>query len=123
MATFIAVKPLNSEETDITAASLDLNAGPHAFIFAKRQTLTIQNGEAVPITVNILGDGQTTVDFPGYGEVDVSLGKDFVVAAGDTVAVAMFYVSQYLGATGNNVAVTVSGSTAPALASAWLAEY
>ncbi len=124
MATFTPNKPLTVEETNITANILDLNDAPHDFLFVTpRQTLTIENNEAVPLTINLLGDGQTSINCPGYGSVDVSSGKDYVIAAGDTVIVSTSFISAYLGAKNNNVALTVTGSTAPALAFAWLNEY
>ena len=113
MATFTVNKPLLAEETNLTPNILDLNAGPHAFAFnTPRQTLTIENNEAVPLTVNLLGDGQTTFVCNGYGDVDVSGGKDFVIAAGDTVVISTIKISSYLGAKDNNVVVAITGSTA-----------
>ncbi len=124
MALFTVNKPLTSGETNLTANILDLNAAPHAFKFkSTRQTLTIENNEAVPITVNLLGDGQTSIQCPGYGAISVSAGKDFVVAAGDTVVVNTNEISGYLGANGNNVVVAVTGSTGASLSFAWLSEW
>lgn len=124
MALFTVNKPLTSGETNLTANILDLNAAPHAFVFkSTRQTLTIENNEAVPVTVNLLGDGQTSIQCPGYGTISVSAGKDFVVAAGDTVVVNTNEISGYLGANGNNVVVAVTGSTGASLAFAWLSEW
>lgn len=124
MAEFTVNKPLLAEETNLTANILDLNDGPHSFAFAGlKQTLTIENNELVPLTINLLGDGQSTIECKGYGDIDVSGGKDFVVAAGDTVVINTVKISGYLGAKNNNVTVTVTGSTAGALAFAWLSEY
>jgi len=124
MAVFTVNKPLEAESTNLTANILDLNAGPHFFSFGgSRQTLTIENNEAVPLTINLLGDGVTTIECKGYGTIDVSLGKDFVIAAGDTVVINTNPISGYLGIKGNNVAVTITGSTGASLGFAWLNEY
>lgn len=124
MATFVVNKPLANESTNITPNILDLNNAPHSFAFNdSKQTLTIENNEVGSITVNLLGDGQVTAECPGIGTVTVSAGKDFIVAAGDTVIINTPRISGYLGAKGNNVVVAVTGSTAPALAFAWLSEY
>ena len=121
MATFTANKPLLSEVTDLTPSILDLNAGPHFFAFVtSKQTLTIENNEVGALTINLLGDGQTSIECKGYGTIDVSLGKDIIVAAGDTVVINTAPISGYLGAKDNNVQVTITGSTGAALAFAWL---
>ena len=122
MALFDVNKPLDAETTVLS--TLDLNAAPHSLAFKNyHQTLTIANGEAVPLTINLLGDGVTTVVCPTYGTLDVSGGKDVVVAAGATEAINLPALASWFGADGNTVTVTVTGSTAPALAEAWLSEY
>jgi len=124
MAIFTANKPLLAEETNITSNILDLNAAPHEFAFSNpKQTLTIENNEAVSLTINLLGNGQTSINCVGYGAVSVSAGKDYVIAAGDTVVINTSLISGYLGAKGNTVDVTVTGSTAGSLAFAWLSEW
>ena len=124
MTTFVNNTPLTADLTDVTPNILDLNAGPHAFAYASgRQVIVVTNGEAVPLTINLLGDGQTDFECPGYGTVDVSSGKDFVIPAGETATIYTAKISQYLGASGNNVAMTITGSTAPSLASAWISTY
>lgn len=124
MALFTANKPLDAETTDITANILDLNAGPHTFAFKNfKQILTIENNEAVPLTINLLGDGVTSFDCGGVGAIDVSGGKDIIVAAGKTVAINIPELNGYMGAVGNIVDVTITGSTVPGLGFAWLSEY
>lgn len=124
MADFVQNTPFTAEFTDITANILDLNDGPHSFVFTDyRQTLTIENNEAVPLTVNLHGDGVTTHTCPGVGVEDVSAGKDFTVAIGATVIIEPKKISGYLGDSGNTVTVTVTGSTAAALGFAWLNSY
>lgn len=124
MATFVPNTPLTSEETNITANILDMNSAPHDFLFSNpRQTLTIENNEAVPLTVNLLGNGQTSIECAGYGTVDVSGGKDYVIAAGDTVVINTNPISGYLGAKANTVVVAVTGSTGASLAFAWISEW
>jgi hypothetical protein len=122
MALFDVNKPLTAETTVLS--TLDLNAAPHALTFNNfKQTLTVANGEAVPLTINLLGDGVTTYTCPTYGDINVSAGKDVVVAAGATEVINLPSIAAYLGASANNVAVTVTGSTAPSLAEAWVSEY
>ena len=122
MAAFVANKPLDSETTNLTANILDLGAGPHSLTFRNyKQVLTIDNGDAGSITVNLLGDGVTSAQCPGIGIIDLSAGKDFVVASGDTITVNIPRVGEYMGSDGNNVAVTISGATV--LSTGYLSEY
>lgn len=124
MTLLVANKPLSAESVNLTANILDLNLAPHSMTFSDyQQVLTIVNGEAVPITVNLLGDGVTDYKCPAYGDIDVSGGKDFIVAAGDTVTLYTSTFKAFLGANGNSVAITVTSSTATDLASIWLSEY
>lgn len=122
MALLVVNKPLDAAET--TMVKLDLNAFPHTFTYNPyQQVLYIDNGEAVPLTINVLGDGVTTTKCEGYGDIDVSLGLDIVVAAGDTETLYTRAREAYMGASGNVVAVTVAGSTGADLAFAWLVEH
>lgn len=124
MTTFVNNTPLTADLTDVTANVLDLNAGPHAFAYNNvKQVIVVTNNELVPLTVNLLGDGRTSFECPGYGTVDVSGGKDFVIPAGAQATIYTAKIAQYLGASGNNVAMTITGSTAPALANAWIGTY
>lgn len=120
MATITPIKPLSAETTIVTKT--DLNTGPHDFIFnASRQVLYIQNDEAGVLTINLLGDGQTAVNCEGIGSIVVSAGKDTIVANGVTTAVHTQRIGGYLGATGNNVVLTVTGSTTGS-SFAWITE-
>lgn len=124
MANFVPNKPFSAETLNITANILNLHDGPHAFAYSGgQQVLTIRNKEAVTITVNLLGDGVTAHNCPGVGVIDVSAGKDYAVAAGDTITVYTRRISGYLGAAGNNVVVTITGTTTADSAEAWLEEY
>ena len=127
MALLVANKPFDAALTDITANILDLNAGPHSFTYTGyKQEIVVENNEAVPLTINLLGDGVSTYNCPGTGPEDVSGGVDFVVAAGATATITPSRRSGYMvtaSATTNNVAITITGSTAPSLAFAWLNEY
>ena len=122
MTLLVANKPLLVAETNITANILDASAGPHALTFSQhKQILTIVNGDVGSITVNLLGDGVTSYICPTFGTIVVSAGKDIVVAAGDTVEVYTAKYGAYLGADGNNVAITITSATA--LSSIYLSEY
>lgn len=124
MALLVANKPLSAEITNITPNILDLNDAPHSLTYiAHNQIVTIENNEAVPITVNFSGDGVTGHVCEGYGTIDVSGGKDYTVAAGQTIDIYTTRIGAYLGAQGNTVAITVTGSTAADLAYIWLSEY
>ena len=73
MAAFTINKPLLAEVTNLTTNILDLNTAPHSFLFAgSKQTLTIENNELVSLTINLLGDGQATIECVGYGDITVS---------------------------------------------------
>ncbi len=122
MAAFVANKPLDSETTNLTANILTLDTGPHSFTFRNyKQVMTIINGDVGAVTVNFLGDGVTSAQCPGIGIIDLSAGKDIVVASGDTVTVNIPRIGEYMGADGNNVAVTISGATV--LSTAYIEEF
>lgn len=124
MTLLVANKPLAAQTTNITANILDINAGPHSLTFVgSKQVLTIENNEAVPITVNMLGDGVVSFNCPGLGPQNVSAGKDIVIAAGDTEEILVSSFGGFMGDPGNNVALTFTGSTGTDLAFAWLSEY
>lgn len=126
MALFVVNKPLAAVTTDITANILDLNDAPHTFVTTNfRQILWIENNEAVPLTITLLGQGVTTSDCPGVGTITLADVDNniIVVAASATVAIDITRLASYMGAVGNTVDVTVSGSTGSALAFAWLNEY
>ena len=126
MTLFVANKPLAAVTTDITANILDLNDAPHTFVTTNfRQILWIENNEAVPLTITLLGQGVTTAECPGVGSVTLADVDNniIVVAASATVAINIDRLASYMGAVGNTVDVTVAGSTAPSLGFAWLNEY
>jgi len=126
MALFTVNKPLDAISTDISANILDLNAAPHTFVTTNfKQILWIENNEAVPLTITVLGQGVTVANCPGIGSVTLaSISNNvIVVAAAATVAISVQLLSSYMGATGTTVDVTVAGSTAPSLAFAWLNDY
>lgn len=108
MADF-TVNTLSGQETNLV--KLDLSAGPHALNYNNSYVLYVDNKDAGNVTVNLLGDGVTNHDCQGYGEIDVSAGFNFVVAAGETKALRLTAVSAFMGATGNSVAVTITGAT------------
>ena len=112
-------KPLSAAETTIT--KLDLAAGPHSFTFVNhKQVLTIENGEAGPVTANLLGDGVTVSNCPGLDPISLAAGYDFVIPAGDTMTLHTTTRSEYLTPDGNNVVVTVTGAISAAFA--WISE-
>lgn len=122
MALLVVNKPFDAAVT--TLVKEDLNSGTHTFTYnPHQQVLYVDNGEAAPLTINVLGDGVTTTKCEGYGDIDVSLGLDVVVAAGDTETLYTRAREAYMGASGNVVTVTVTGSTGAGLAFAWLVEH
>jgi len=126
MTSFVANKPLTAVTTDITANILDLNDAPHTFVTTNfRQILWIENNEAVPLTITLLGQGVTTAESPGVGTITLADVDNniIVVAAGATVAIDIARLASYMGAVGNTVDVTVAGSTVGGLGFAWLNEY
>lgn len=108
MANF-TVNTLGGQE--INLAKLDLSAGPHELNYNSGYVLYVDNKDAGSVTVNLLGDGVTNHECQGYGEIDVSAGFDFVVAAGETKALRLIAASAFMGPAGNTVAVTITGAT------------
>ena len=101
MATFVTNKPLSADLTDITANGLDLNAGPHDFIFTNhRQVILVENGEAVPLTINLHGADVGIITCEGVGTEDLTAGKDLVIAVGATATIYLKAIHRYLGASG-----------------------
>ena len=124
MTLLVANKPLAVESDDLTANIADMHAGPHALTFSDyKQVLYIRNGEAVPITATLLGDGVTTFTCPTYGAIDVSGGKVITIAAGKTITVYTSKIGAYMGAAGTNVVITIASTTASDLATCWLVEH
>lgn len=120
MALITPIKPLNAETTIVTKTDLDTD--PHTFVFnPSRQVLYIENGEAGSLTINLLGDGVTAFICPGVGSINVSAGKDTIVADGVTTAIHTQRISGYLGANGNSVTLAVTGTTT-GLSFAWITE-
>ena len=107
-----------TNDAENTISSLDLSAGPHTLTYNQGYILYLQNGEGADITVNLLGDGVTTGECPGYGSIDLSAGKDIVVPAGDTVAVRLQSYSKFRGGAGNTSNVTITGATS--LSTGWV---
>ena len=106
---------------EVTITKLDLSGGPHAFTFVDHnQKLIVENGEVGSVTVNILGDGVTTINCPGIGPVDTSSGFNFVVPAGDSISLHTSGRKGYLGSGGNAVVATITGATGLALG--WIEE-
>lgn len=115
--------PVNKmlDAAEVTITKLDLASGPHAFTFVNhKQALVVENGEAGAVTVNVLGDGVTIANCPGLDPISLAAGYDFVIPAGDTMTLYTSTRSQYLGADGNNVVVTVTGAAGAAFG--WLSE-
>lgn len=107
----------------VTLSGLDLNDGPHNFTFnPQRQYLTVVNNDA-DLTLNFLGDGVTSFVCDDAGVIDASGGKDYTVTSGDTDTIYTNKFAGYLGAAGNNVVVTITGSTGAGLAFAYLTRY
>lgn len=98
----------------------DLNEGNHTLKFQTGSYLVIESNETLELTINILGDGVTTVDCQGYGDIDVSSGFDVTINKGETVVVTLNTISSYLGSSGNTVTVSTTGSTSPDLAFIYL---
>ena len=120
MAALEVNTPKTAAETVISKT--DLNAGPHTFTYNPyNQYLAVDNGEAGSLTVNLLGDGVTVASCSGLEPIDASGGYDFVIATGTEEKLQLVKRGGYLGATGNNVAVTVTGATG--LSFGWIEQY
>lgn len=120
----MAAIPVNTPKTaaETVISKLDLDAGPHTFTYnAFNQYLAIDNGEVGNVTVNILGDGVTVANCAGLDPIDVSLGYDYVITTGTEEKLQLTKRGGYLGASGNNVTVTVTGATG--LSFGWIEQY
>lgn len=116
MATIPTQSPV---ATEVAVDKIDLSAGPHDFAYNQNgQVLHIFNGDVVSITVNISGDGVTSVPVTGLEDQALGSGYDIVVPAGEQRPVVTKDRQKYLGNSGNNVAVTITDATS--LSSGWL---
>lgn len=89
-------------ETELTGTdSIDTRDG----------TLFVRNDTGGSVTINIDGDGGSTVVCSGAGTIDVSGGYDIVVAAGETQAIRLPDIAAYLNGT-----IAVSGGAASVFA-------
>lgn len=105
--------------SEVAVSKLDLNSGPHSFAYNRvGQVLHIDNGEAGNLTVNISGDGVTNVPVRGLEDQTLTSGYDIVVPTLEQRPVLTSDRDKYLGNTGNNVVVTVTGATG--LSFAWI---
>ena len=116
----MATIPSNDLRADeVSVSKLDLNAGPHSFSFnTGEQILHIDNGEVGNLTVNLSGDGVTTVKVRGLEDQNLASGYDMVVPTVVQRSIVTTDRRAYLGNSGNNVTVTVTGATG--LSFAWL---
>jgi len=96
---------VQGQSTAVTVTTLD--ASDTLVFNTKGQRLTFTNPTGGAITANLLGSGVSgTKPCFGGGEVDLSLGFDMAIPAGDTAAVDLITVRDYLGAAGNTVTIT-----------------
>lgn len=104
---------ITGQQTSVTKVDLSADTSTSTITEWKEgQKLYLSNeGEAGSITVNILGDGQTTFSCPSYGDVNVSGGFDATVAVGAVVVVSLSDVKAFLGGAGNGVTITTTGAT------------
>lgn len=99
MATITPTKMTGIEDRTINETTLGAS-DTLEFNASKDQILILRNETAGALTPNIDGDGATTVQVKGIGEVDVSAGFDFAsVAAGEVVALPLNTISHYLSGT------------------------
>lgn len=104
MATIAATDMTGSGTKTVTVTTL---TGTDSFTYTAGSTLILHNATAGALTPNIDGDGASTVGVSGVGNVDISGGYDVgSIAAGDTVAIRLDAIRQYLAGT-----IAVSGGT------------
>lgn len=82
----------------------------------KTTSLFIDNNSGGPLTVNVLGDTATSVSCKGVGTIDLTAGKDFVVADGELFKIPLNTEYQAWLGDGN---LTITGGD---LAEAYLLE-
>ncbi len=92
--------------SEVTITETTLGASDtFAYTPGKTKWLLLRNATAGALTPNIDGDGASTSYLPGVGNVDISAGYTLgSVAAGDSVALDLDDIKQYLQGT-----ITVTG--------------
>lgn len=106
MATITATDMTGLGAKDVTETTLTAS-DTFTYNSSKRQVLVLNNGTGGPLTVNIDGDGGTTVPVRGLGNVDVSGGYDIgPIADGEIKAIQLDTISKYLQGT-----IAVTGGT------------
>lgn len=99
-----AITRTRAQAGAVNVAEVTLD-GSDSLVFTPRvgQILVVTNPTGAPINCTLDGAGGTTVPVPGVGAVDVSSGFTFAVAAGETEAVWLDSIAEYLKGT---IAVT-----------------
>lgn len=94
-----AISAIDARQAGSFAAALTVLTSSDTLTFDPRfkQLLVIRNPTGGSLTLNIDGDGNTTVIKPGVGAVNVSGGYNIVVGAGLSVAVVLSSISDYCG--------------------------
>lgn len=97
---------------NVLATVVTLGAGANALVFTPQvgQALVLTNPTGAPINCTIDGDGGSAVKVPGLGDVSVSSGYTFAVAAGATRVVWLDSIFEYLKGT-----ISVTGENLEAM--------
>ncbi len=84
----------------ITETTLNGSSDTFSYIAAREPILVFRNPTGSPITPTIDGDGASTVEVEGVGDVDISSGYSVgSIAAGDSVAIDLSTIEEYLRGT------------------------
>lgn len=106
MATITATNMKSPAAQAVTKTTLGAS-DTFTYTKSKRPVLILDNVTAGALTVTIDGSGGTTVTPDGLGSIDVSAGYSTgSIAAGDTVAITLSTIEEYLKGT-----IAVTGGT------------
>jgi len=75
---------------------------------SKKTALVVVNATGGPLTINVKGDTATTATCDGLGSIDLTGGKDFTVADGETFKFPLNATYQKWLGDGN---ITITGGT------------
>lgn len=92
-----AIASINAQVAGSFTAALTTLTASDTITFdpRKRQLLVLRNPTGGSLTLNIDGDGGTTVTFPGLPNVSVASGFSIVVPASESRAVVLSTIAAY----------------------------
>ena len=92
----IAAIPVTTTDFFVSAVTTLGSSDTLTYDASKKQLLVLRNTTGGSLTLNIDGDGGTSVGVPGVGSVSVSSGVNVTVASGASKSVLLSSISAYL---------------------------